>query len=261
MYEPFELLAQIDRHPIALVGGLAIAMMFQTIWLVNAIRVSRRDNAYSIPIACTYIWFAHDIGFVVRLAHWKSVYHHWFMDLFWLGMLSAALLEIVFFVQIVRYGRGEVAPNVPRRRFVVLLAAGALGTILVWEYLRSITGDPLYMASSAMTLAAYGLLGPALYLRRGGARGQSPVMWLSFTAMTATWWLTTYLWFPTVFRSPQYLGIGAFAFISGAGMSAIVLRERRSDRQGTVPPMSGAAETCSTGSPCVNPRPEPRSVA
>lgn len=228
MYDAFDLLARIDRNPVALVGGLAVAMTFQTVWLIAAVRVGRRDRAYSIPVACTYIWFAHDLGFVVRFQHWRSTYDHWFMDLFWIGLFSATILEFVFFAQIIRHGRDELAPGLSRRQFAVIVGAGAVGTIAIWEYLRSIVDDPLYMASSAMTLASYGLLGPALYLRRGGLRGQSLVMWVSFTAMTATWWLTTTLWFPPAFQTPQYLGMGAVTFIAGVVMCAVIVAGRRS---------------------------------
>lgn len=241
VYDAFDLLARIDRNPVALVGGLAIAMTFQTVWLIAAVRVGRRDRAYSIPVACTYIWFAHDLGFVVRFQHWRSTYDHWFMDLFWIGLFSATILELVFFAQIIRYGRDELAPGLSRRWFAVIVAAGAVGTIAIWEYLRSIVDDPLYMASSAMTLASYGLLGPALYMRRTGLRGQSLLMWGSFTAMTVTWWLTTYLWFPSAFQTPQYLGIGAVTLIAGVVMCAVIVAGQRYPRDADMPSLDHEA--------------------
>jgi hypothetical protein len=232
MYDAWELLARIDAHPYALITGLALAMLFQTVWMVAAIRIARRDQTYSVPLPCTFLWFAHDLGFVVRLGEWSSRYDHWFLYLFWIGMLSAAVLELVFFAQIVRYGRQELAAVLTPGQFRTVIATAVVGTIIAWEYLRSLVGDPLYMASSALTLMSFALFGPALYLRRGGPRGQNLVMWVSFTAMTFTWWLTTASYLPAAFRSPQYLAVGGFSFAVGLVMSAVFVRHRRREAFG-----------------------------
>jgi hypothetical protein len=228
MYTPSELLADIDRG-YALLVGLAVAMVFQTAWLVEAIRVAHRDRAYSIPLACTYLWFAHDIGFVLRYHQWAA-YHHWFLNLFWLGLLSAAVLELVFFAQVVRFGHDETAPGLTHGQFAGVVATGALGAILAWEYLRLVFDDPLYLGASALTLVSYALFGPALFLRRRGGLGQSRLMWLCFTAMSATWWATTALFLTPAFRSWQYLGAGVFCVVVGGVMVKVLSADRISKR-------------------------------
>jgi hypothetical protein len=237
MYGAWEMLARIDAHPYALIAGLAIAMLFQTVWMISAIRVARRDQAYSVPLPCTFLWFAHDVGFVIRLGHWSSVYDHWFLYLFWIGLFSATVLELVFFAQIIRYGHQEIAAGLTRPQFKAVTVAAAVGTVIAWEYLRSLVDDPLYMASSALTLMSFALFGPALYLRRGGPRGQNLVMWVSFTAMTFTWWLTTAIYLPSAFHSRQYLAVGVFSLIVGMVMSAVLIRRRR--RESLVPAARG----------------------
>ena len=233
IYDANKLLALIDAHPFALIAGLGIAMLFQTVWLVAAVRVAQRDQAYSLPLACTFVWFAHDLGFVVRFSHWSDAYGHWFLYLFWVGMLSATLLEVVFFAQIMRYGRLEIAPHLSTWQFRATIVAAAAGVVVAWEYLKSIVDDPLCLGSSALTLLSFALFGPALYVKRAGPRGQNLVMWLSFTAMTFTWWLTTATFLTPAFRSPQYIAVGAFSFLVGVVMVVVLLRERSSRRSHT----------------------------
>lgn len=61
-------------------------MIFQSVWLIECVRVARRERVYSMPLFCTFFWFAHDTGCVVRFNDWFNVYDHWFMKLFWVGL-------------------------------------------------------------------------------------------------------------------------------------------------------------------------------
>lgn len=227
-YSPDRLLEAIDANAIGLLVGLGVAMLCQTVWLIGAVRVARRDSSYSIPLTCTLFWFAHDIAYVVRFREWFFGYDHWFLKLFWLGLLSAALLEFVFFAQFIRYGRPELAPAWSRAQFTLLFIAATVGAILAWEYLRVLFDDPLYLASSALTLMSYALFGPSLALRRRSFRGQSMLMWLCFTTMTFSWWIVTVAFLPGPFRSWQYLAMGVFTAGVGVAMMIAIRREQRS---------------------------------
>ncbi len=232
MYEAADLLNRIDHHTAPILIGFGIAMLLQTVWLVDALRIAGSEQRFSIPIFCTFLWFAHDLGAVIRFDDWFNVYDHWFMKLFWLGLLSALLLELVFFAQILKYGRGELLPSASPVRFAVLVFVGALGTVIAWEYLRSLIGDPLYLASPAPTMVAYGTFGAALYIRRGSAIAQTSLMWGCFTAMTVAWWGTSAAFFTDNFRAWQHLAMGVFAFGCGVAMTAVIARARRREGLG-----------------------------
>ena len=62
MYNPQELLSLIDHNKWWILGGFGIVMIFQWIWLIECVRVARRDRAYSMPLFLTFFWFAHDTG-------------------------------------------------------------------------------------------------------------------------------------------------------------------------------------------------------
>lgn len=226
MYDPQQLLTQIDEHTAPILIGFAIAMVFQTIALVDAVRVGARERVISIPLFCTFFWFAHDVGCVVRFDDWFNTYDHWFLKAFWVGLLSAMLLELVFFAQAIRYGRDELLPSRSTRAFAGLVILGALGTIVAWEYLKAVMDDPLYQASPALTMLAFPLTGAALMLRRRSAAGQTTTIWGAFTCMAACWWTTTIWFYADFFRSWQYVTVGVVTVIGCAAMTYVVARVR-----------------------------------
>lgn len=222
MYDAQELLARIDDHTAPILIGFGIAMLFQTVLMVSAVRVAARDRRISIPLFCTFFWFAHDLGCVVRFDSWFGTFDHWFMKCFWVGLLSALLLEFVYFAQILKYGRPEYAPSWTSRQFAALIGAGAVAAVVAWEYLRLAFDDPLYLAGPAPTMVSYVVFGASMYLRRQSAVGQSPLMWGSFTCMVAAWWVTVGIWFTGAFRSWQYIAAGIFCFGGGLLMTRLI---------------------------------------
>lgn len=222
MYDPRELLARIDADAPWILAGFGLAMIFQTIWLVECIRLARRQRAYTMPLFCTLFWFAHDIGCVARFHEWFFVYDHWFMKFFWLGLLSAVVLELVFLWQVVQYGRAELMPWVSARTFVLCLAAAQLASIATWELFKSIVNDPLYQFSPLLTLISYSFMGAALMIKRRSALGQNTIMWGAYTAMCVIWPITTGVFYGPPFRTWQYFAGAAVAIVGGVVMTWLV---------------------------------------
>jgi hypothetical protein len=222
MYDPRQLLAQIDANAPWILGGFGIAMVCQTVWLVECIRLARRERAYTMPLFCTFFWFAHDTGCVARFNEWFNVYDHWFMKFFWLGLLTAVILELIFFYQVVQYGRAELLPWVNARTFVIGLVVVQIGSSATWELFKYIVNDPLYQFSPLLTLISYPFFGAALMLKRHSAFGQNVIMWGAYTAMAVVWMITTGLWYGEPFRTWQYFSGGAVAIVGGAIMTYLV---------------------------------------
>lgn len=222
MYDPQVLLAQIDANAPWILGGFAIAMVCQTVWLVECIRLARRERAYTMPLFCTFFWFAHDTGCVLRFNEWFNVYDHWFMKFFWLGLLTAVLLELVFLYQVVQYGRAELLPWVTARTFVGALVVAQLASIATWELFKYIVNDPLYQFSPLLTQISYPFMGAALMLKRRSALGQNTIMWGAYTVMAVVWVVTTGIWYGDPFRTWQYLAGGAVAILGGVVMTWLV---------------------------------------
>jgi surface polysaccharide O-acyltransferase-like enzyme len=241
-YDPQALLAQIDEHTAPILIGFGLAMVCQTVVLVDAVRMGARERVIAIPLFCTFFWFAHDLGCVVRFDTWFNTYDHWFLQVFWVGLLSAMLLEFVFFAQAIRYGREELLPSVSTAAFAALIALGAVGTIIAWEYLREVVDDPLYQVGPPLTMLAYPLTGAALVMRRRSAAGQTVRMWTSFAAMAVFWWTTTVIWFAEPpFRSWPYIAAGVATVAGCLGMARVVGRLRAAEPQPAEPVLAAAA--------------------
>jgi lipid-A-disaccharide synthase-like uncharacterized protein len=168
MYDPHLLLNVIDQNKWWILGGFTIAMIFQWIWLIKSIKIAKRERVYSIPLFCTFFWFAHDTGCVARFSDWFNVYDHWYLKCFWFGLLTAAILELIFFGQVIKYGKDELLPGVSTRLFILGLVAFQIAASLTWEYFKSVMGDPLYQLSTPATVVAYPLFG-------GGANDPAPL--------------------------------------------------------------------------------------
>src|SRR2546430_15029288 len=76
MYDGRELLWRIDHHTAPILIGFGLAMVFQTLLMVSAVRGAARDPHISIPLFCTFFWFAHHLRRGVPLHTWFPTHDH-----------------------------------------------------------------------------------------------------------------------------------------------------------------------------------------
>jgi hypothetical protein len=212
VYDPAVLLDAIDTHTVGVLTGFGLAMVLQNVAMITAVLVTRRTGVISVPLPCTYLWFAHDLGTVARFDTWFNQYDHWFLKLFWLGLLSALVIELIFLWQAVKVGRREYLPQGTQAQWTVLALGGAAVIVVLWEYLLVIFDDPIYQAAPAITLFLLPVATTALLLRRQSAVGQAPLVYGCFAAMVPLWWGVTAGAYGGAFRSWQYLSAGVLAF-------------------------------------------------
>ena len=110
-YDPAAVLRSIDDHKVALLVPCAIAFVLNYVWFIDGMRVARRERLYSMPIAATYAFMAHDLAYVGHFSTWFGAGGHWFTQLFWVGMTLSFLMELVLLWQTIEYGRAEHAPQ------------------------------------------------------------------------------------------------------------------------------------------------------
>lgn len=229
MYDTRAILDAIDNHTVAIMVGFGLAMVLQNIAMITAVVMTRREGWISIPLPCTFLWFAHDLGAVARFNTWFNVYHHWFLKLFWLGLLSALILEVVFLAQALKVGRAEYLPNGTQAQWGALVIAGTVAFVIVWEYLKVVWDDPLYQATPALTLVLLPLATSALLLRRRSAVAQSAVIYGCFAGMVPLWWGVTVGYYGGGFGSWQYILTGVIAFALLVGVTIAVARMRAAE--------------------------------
>jgi hypothetical protein len=132
------------------------------------------------------------------------------------------ILELIFFSQVIKYGKDELVPGIRTTTFVAGLVVFQIAATVTWEYLEYVMDDPLYQASPTLTMISYPLFGAALMLRRRSTIGQNVTMWWTFTAMCVVWFITIWTWYGDAFRSWQTVGGGIVATAGGLVMTYLV---------------------------------------
>lgn len=228
MYDPQYILNAIDNDTVPILLGFSAAMILQNLAMATAVVMTHREGWISIPLPCTFLWFAHDLGVVVRFNTWYNDYDHWFLKIYWVGILTALLIEVVFLWQAYKVGRKEYLPNGTPAQWGALLAAGAAIVLLCWEYQKTIWDDPLYQALASTALYLIPLAVVPLVLRRRSAISQSPVIYGCFAAMVILWWAVTAGAYGDAFRTWQYLASGVVAFVTLTALARWIHRLRLS---------------------------------
>lgn len=218
MYDPGVVLSTIDSQalPILLLAGAA--MVGNYVWFVAAFRAARRDRVYSIPLFCTFYWFAHDLSLLGRYDAWFNGYNHWFMMLWWVAFIPAVLFEIAFLAQNVRLAGSELLPAWSRRAFAALTVLGVVVAVIVWESVKYIFEDDLYLLGFGLTIVSYPIFGFSLLVKRRSADGQTTVMWGAFLVTAVGYFTVSAGWLGSAFQSWQWLGLGAVSIAGGAVM-------------------------------------------
>ncbi len=195
-----------DANPVLFIALGALAMVFNYTFFAEAIRVGRRDRVFVFPLMVSTLWFAHDLSFVLRGFEWFGTYRHWYVELFFIALIPTTLFEMIFIRQVWLYGQDEILPRRSRRQFALFILGAELAGLVVWFATKEVLGDPIY----AFTFGGVAALAPIFAIRRmiqrNDTKGQSPLLWLSFSAMLCCWYAAVWLFFgPAVKTVPQVL--------------------------------------------------------
>lgn len=227
-YDPHAILAAIDQNVFLFLGIAGLALAFNYVYFWQAGVSARRDGFYTFPLACTTIWFAHDLSFVLLYNDWFNVYDHWYLKLFWVGLIPTTLFELFYIYQTWLYGKKELLPNRSQALFNGFMLTAILFGLVAWYALKQFLTDPLYV----WTFGSTGLIAPALVLglilKRGHAKGQSVLMWGSYVGMQTCWFAAVILVFGGVFRTPQYLLMAVASILGGIVLTAVTRKLKSS---------------------------------
>lgn len=230
MYDTSQTLALIDQHRWPLLAVCGVAIVANWVWFIEAYRVARRERAYSIPLFCTFFWLAHDSSVVYRFDTWFSEIDHWFPKLWWAALVLTVLFELAFVAQDLRLARPELLPGTTRAQFSLFMLAGIVGGFLVWETVKSILADELYLVAFGLTIVSYPLLAVPLLLRRRSALGQTPLMWGAFTVVCVCYFTASASWFGEAFRDWKWITLGVLGAAAGATMTFVTRQLRTTGR-------------------------------
>lgn len=225
MYDPEVLLAGVDDRLVPFLVLSAISFVGLIVWYYEAVRVGERDRAYSMPVVITFVWLAHDATLVLHFPDWfGGQYDHWLTQLYWVAMVCTTLTEVFFVVQLMRFGRDELAPFLSPVAYRAAVVACLGGVWIIWLVLKSFINDPLFQVTFGLTAAMYPPCGMALLLRRRSRRGQSVGQWAGFTVAPAFWFLASIVAFGPAFRAWEWIAVGVVTTVWGAVTTVLVAR-------------------------------------
>lgn len=217
MYNSYEVLRTFDDHTIPIVALSAIALIANYVWYGEMIRLAHRGKVVVCAPAITLLYLAHDGSYLLLFDHWfGGDYDHWFTQLFFAGIVITFSLEVVMFLQTLRYGRAEFAPTLTQRQFVAAMFGALAAAVALWAATKSALGDDIYLFSFTAAIAWAVPFGAAQMLQRGSDRGTSVLAWGSFTLIGAPWAICTVMFFGPNFHTVPWIGLCLLCVVGGA---------------------------------------------
>jgi hypothetical protein len=224
VYDPHQVIRHLNHNEAKIIALCTVAMLFNYAWFFAALRVARRDRAYSIAPFLTLFWLAGDSSFLWHFDRWFHTYKNWYVELFWVALIFTVLFELAFTVQLIQYGRQELLPRATQEQFTALVLAGVAVAIVWWSLMRHVLDDPLWIIYFDVANFVGPFFGASLLLRRGSQRGQSAMIWWCYAAMAACWYTAQTAWFGPVFRSDEHIIVGITCVLGSVATAIAVSR-------------------------------------
>ncbi len=215
IYDVSRVFANIDANvPRLLVLG-AFSLICNFTYFGIAVYQGFKHKIFTMPLVCTLVFIPHDLHYLLMFDKWFFVYDHWFMQLFFAGLVVTNILEIIFFYQTLKYGREEILPQVSQPAYVAIIFAALAGVTIIWVGVKSVLADELWFFSFGWTVWFCLPLVIPMMARRGSSLGQTEIAWYAYIGMTICWWLAVWPLDP-FFRSPAWIGLGVVTVLWAA---------------------------------------------
>jgi len=208
LYDVSTTFANVDTYMVHLLAFGALSLICNFIFFGTALRLGFKHRIYTVPVAATMIFIPHDFHYLLMWEKWFVVYDHWFMQLFFVGLIITNLMEFVFFYQLLKFGRKELLPTVSQSTFVSIMAATLAVSSVIWYGVKTVLADELWFFSFGWTIWFCLPFVIPLMLKRRSSIGQNSLMWWAYIGMALAWWAAVYPLDP-FFQSFAWLGLGA----------------------------------------------------
>lgn len=209
-YDPYRALQSIDQNIVPIAIGMTIALSLTFVYFYEAIRLGFRHRAFSPPLAATLWFLPHDLSFVLRYDQWFNVYDHWWVKIWWCGLVATVGIELLLLWQTIRWGHDEIMPQASQKTFACGIAAAAVGAGVIWWLVKASVDDELFLTSFLMTIVWPMPFTTAQILRRRSRKGISVLQETVLAPMFLGLWGALCLIDP-FFRSPVFIALAVVA--------------------------------------------------
>jgi hypothetical protein len=200
----------IDEHWRTIVPCILGAVVGSFTYFTSAVRQARRERFYCEAFLGASVFFWHDLSFVLHYPLWFQTYDHWWFKSWTWALLGTVAFEAWLIVQIYRYGKQELWPQLTDRAFGTLLVLGTLAVGAMWWVLKDLLNDQLYFLSFAITAIWSAPFHTGLMCLRKHRGGQSELRQLCM-ANNLLWLTLAFAQVDPYYYSPPFLAF-AIAF-------------------------------------------------
>lgn len=223
MYDPYAALKAIDANTTPIMIYLLITVFAAFLYFAIAFRMAVQQKVYVVPFIGSALFLWHDFNFVMLYDQWFHVYNHWWVKMWWFGLVGTVIFELLMIFQVYKYGHKELWPNLSKQAFGGLVVLGTLGIGAMWLLIKVSMGDELFFITFIITAVFSVPLHTAIMSRRQSRAGQSIVMELATIVML---WCETAAFSQVApfFKSPPFLIFVAVFTIWPLANVALILR-------------------------------------
>lgn len=242
LYNVTTTLAAIDEGMVWILALGAISLLCNFAFFGTSIRLGFKHQIYTVPVAATMIFIPHDFHYLLQWEKWFVVYDHWFMQLFFVGLIITNVMEFIFLYQLLKFGRKELLPSFSQPAYVAVILTTLAASCVIWYGVKTMLADELWFFSFGWTVWFCLPFVIPLMLRRGSAIGQNTFMWVAYIGMMLAWWAAIYPLDP-FFRSFAWIGLGVVTVVWALATIAVI---RHFEARESVSPAVPGAEPAAT---------------
>ena len=183
MYDPVAALASLDTNITPIFIAFLFVIIGVFIYWIQAYRLAKKFQMYAIPFIGISVFWWHDLSFVLQYDKWFNVYDHWWLKLWWWGLLLCVPFESLFLYHVIKWGRKDYFSKLPQRQFTLLVLGGHLLIGIWFFFFKALMNDELYFITFVITAMWSVPFHTGIMARRGNANTQSLSMELSTIVM------------------------------------------------------------------------------
>jgi len=170
MYQPAEVLRYVSDHAVlvVLLGGITLLCNF--VYFGEAARLGFRNRCAPMALWGTAIFLAHDGNYLLDYGKCSTL-RPLVPETVLVALCVTFTFELVFFSQIVRFGRAEFAPALSQRMWTLYCVGAVAAGVIGWAIVKRVLDDDLYLVSFMVTILLCGPSSMPIMMRRGTRRG------------------------------------------------------------------------------------------
>lgn len=227
MYDPHTVLAALDANRTGVLTFCTLAMVFNYIWFTLAAIHGFRDKVYPVPLFSTLFWLCGDGTGVLSHHLAFTVYHHWYLEGFWYGLVFTVSFELLYIYMTVRFGQKELAPDSSRNGYLAMLVGAAAVFVMIWIYLKPILRDDLNIIYFNLANMAGPIAYASVLARRRSIAGTSSAVWINYTLMLACFYYAQATYFGPDFQTPTMIAFFIVNMLSSAALAVYIWKQER----------------------------------